>query len=95
MAGITAHLERRCGAWNVRAVFILAPPGKLSNSKCGEISPKVMAMIIRNALTPLVAMLVSRAAGAIEPIETDSTRPVAASKRLKPGSCRYPIDYLS
>src|SRR5882762_5058886 len=32
-----------------------------------------------------VAMLVSRAAGAVGPIETSSTRPVAALNRKKPG----------
>jgi hypothetical protein len=34
-----------------------------ANSMRGRISLKVMAMIIRNAVAPLVAMLVSRAAG--------------------------------
>jgi hypothetical protein len=51
----------------------------------GRISPKVMAMMIRNAVAPFVAMLVSRAAGALGPIETNSTRPVAALNRKKPG----------
>ena len=51
----------------------------------GRISPKVIAMMTRNAVTPLVAMLVSRAAGAVGPIETNSTRPVAALNRKKPG----------
>ena len=41
----------------------------------GSINPKVMAMMIRNAVAPLVAMLVSRAAGALGPIETNSTGP--------------------
>jgi hypothetical protein len=35
-----------------------------------RISPKVMAMMIRNAVARLVAMLVNRAAGAVGPIET-------------------------
>ncbi len=47
----------------------------------GRISPKVMAMMIRNAVARLVAMLVNRAAGAVDPIETNSTRPVAALDR--------------
>jgi hypothetical protein len=51
----------------------------------GAISPKVMAMMIRNAVAPLAAMLVSRAAGDLGPIETNSTRPVAALNRKKPG----------
>ena len=42
-------------------------------------------MMIRNAVAPLVAMLISRAAGAPGPIETNSTRPVAALNRKKPG----------
>jgi hypothetical protein len=53
---------------------------KLSNSRRGRISPKIMAMMIRNAVTPLVPMLVRRA-GAPDPIETNSTRPVAALNR--------------
>jgi hypothetical protein len=40
-----------------------------SNNMRGRISPKVMAMMIRNAVTPLVAMLTRRAAGAVGPIE--------------------------
>src|ERR1700730_15387973 len=51
----------------------------------GRIRPKDMAMIIRNAVAPLVAMLVRRAGGAVGPIETNSTRPVAAVNRKKPG----------
>ena len=51
----------------------------------GRISPKVMAMMIRKAVAPLVTMLVSRAAGALGPIETNSTSPVAALNRKKPG----------
>jgi hypothetical protein len=51
----------------------------------GRINPKVMAMMIRNAVAPLVAMLVSRAAGALGPIETNSTRPAAALNSKKPG----------
>src|SRR6202162_2764017 len=51
----------------------------------GRISPKVMAMMIRNAVAAFVAMLVSKAAGALGPIETNSTRPVAALNRKKPG----------
>jgi hypothetical protein len=52
MAGITALLERRCGAWNVRAVFILAWAASSRTAGAGRISPKVMAMMIRNAVTP-------------------------------------------
>jgi hypothetical protein len=44
-----------------------------------------MAMMIRNAVASLVAMLVGSAAGALGPIETNSTRPVAALNRKKPG----------
>src|SRR5258708_32818571 len=51
----------------------------------GRIRPRVMAMMIRNAVTLLVAMVVSRAAGALRPIETNSTRAVAALNRKKPG----------
>jgi hypothetical protein len=51
----------------------------------GRVSPKVMAIMIRNAVALFVAMLVSRAAGALGPIETNSTRPVAALNRKKPG----------
>src|ERR1700730_1744205 len=51
----------------------------------GRISPKVIAMMIRNAVVLLLTMLVSRAAGAPGPIETNSTRPVAALNRKKPG----------
>src|SRR3981189_2317546 len=51
----------------------------------GTVSPKVMAMMIRNAVAPLAAMLVSRSAGALGPIETNSARPVAALNRKKPG----------
>jgi hypothetical protein len=54
----------------------------------GRISPKVMAMIISNAVAPLVATLVSRAAGALGPIETNSTRPIAALNRKKPARQR-------
>src|SRR6266436_5804444 len=56
-----------------------------SNSMRGRISPKVMAMMMRNAVAPFVTTLVSRAAGALGPIETSSTRPVAALNRKKPG----------
>jgi hypothetical protein len=52
----------------------------------GRISPKVMAVTIRNAVAPFVAMLVSRVAGALGLIETNSTRPVAALNRKKPGT---------
>jgi hypothetical protein len=44
-----------------------------------------MAMMIRNAVVPFAAMLASRAAGALGPIETNSTRLVAALNRKKPG----------
>src|SRR6266436_9797745 len=56
-----------------------------SNSMRGRIRPKVMAMMIINAVAPLVTMLVRRAGGAVGPIETNSTRPVAALNRKKPG----------
>jgi hypothetical protein len=49
----------------------------------GRISPKVIAMIIRNAVAPFVTMLVSRAAGAPGPIATNSTSPVAVAKQEK------------
>jgi hypothetical protein len=39
----------------------------------GRISPNVMAMMIRNAVAPFAATLVSRAVGAVGPIETNST----------------------
>src|ERR1700682_1056263 len=39
----------------------------------------------QKCVAPLVAMLVSRAAGAVGPIETSSTRSVAALNRKKPG----------
>ena len=42
-------------------------------------------MMIRNAVTQFVAMPVRRAAGALGPIEINSTRPVAALNRKKPG----------
>jgi hypothetical protein len=51
----------------------------------GRISPKVMAMMTRKAVAPLAAMFVNRVAGALGPIETNSTRPVAALNRKKPG----------
>jgi hypothetical protein len=57
----------------------------------GKLSSKVMVIIIRNALmirnavAPFMAMLVSRAAGALSPIETNSTRSVAPLNRKKPG----------
>lgn len=51
----------------------------------GNISPKVMAMMIRKAVGLFAAMLVSRAAGALGPIETNSTKPAAALNRKKPG----------
>jgi hypothetical protein len=44
----------------------------------GRISPKVMAVMIRNAVALLVTMLVSRAAGAVGAIATNTRRPVAA-----------------
>src|SRR3984893_14030404 len=52
-----------------------------SNSMRGRISPKAMAMMIRNAVAPFAAMPISRAAGALGPIETNSTTPVAALNR--------------
>ena len=52
----------------------------------GRISPKVMATMIRNAVAPFtLAMFVSRAAGALGPIETNSDEAVAALNRKKPG----------
>src|SRR5258708_16470244 len=56
-----------------------------SSSMRGRINPKVMAMMIRNAVAPFVTMLVRRAGGALGPIDTNSTRPVAALNRKKPG----------
>src|ERR1700730_9516397 len=56
-----------------------------SNSMRGRISPKAMAMMIRTAMAPFASMLVSRVAGALGPIETNSTKPVAALNRKKPG----------
>jgi len=71
------------------AAFYAGAGNTRSNSMRGRISPKVMAMMIRNAVAPFVAMLVSRAAGALGPIETNSTRPVAALKQGKsPASMR-------
>jgi len=43
-------------------------------------------VMIRNAVAPLVTMLVSKAAGAFGPIETNSARPVAALNRKSPAS---------
>jgi hypothetical protein len=40
-----------------------------------RISPKVIAMMIRNAVTPFAAMLISGAAGGLDPIETNLTTP--------------------
>ena len=60
----------------------------------GRISPKVMAMMIRKAVAPFAAMLVSRAAGALGPIETNSTKPVAALNRKKPGNARHGLQEL-
>jgi uncharacterized phage infection (PIP) family protein YhgE len=62
--------------------FHIGVGSKLSNSRRGRINPKFMAITIINAVTPLVTMLVSRA-GAPDPIETNSTRPVAALNRKK------------
>ena len=42
-----------------------------ANSMRGRINPKAMAMMIRTAMAPFAAMLVSRAAGALGPIETN------------------------
>jgi hypothetical protein len=56
-----------------------------SNSMRGRINPKVIAVMIRNAVVPFVKMLISRAGGAPGPIETNSTRPVAALNRKNPG----------
>jgi hypothetical protein len=47
----------------------------------GRISPKVMAKMIRNAVAPFAAVLVGRAADALGPIETNSTKPAAALSR--------------
>ena len=56
----------------------------------GRISPKVMAKMIRNAVAPFAAVLVGRAADALGPIETNSTKPAAALCRKKQGKlCRY------
>jgi hypothetical protein len=60
----------------------------------GRISPKVIAMMIRNAVAQFVAMPVSRAAGALGPIETNSTRPVAALNKKKPGNARHGLQEL-
>jgi hypothetical protein len=65
-------------------LFMLARAVR-SNSMRRRISPKVRAMMIRNAVAPSVTMLVSEAAGALGPIETNSTRPAAALKGKKPG----------
>jgi hypothetical protein len=49
----------------------------------GKISPKIMAVMIRNDVAPFVTMLVSRAAGAPGPIATHSTCRVAVVKQEK------------
>jgi hypothetical protein len=49
----------------------------------GKISPKIMAVMIRNDVAPFVTMLVSRAADALGAIEPNSTRPVAVVKQEK------------
>jgi hypothetical protein len=58
---------------------------KRSNSMRGRINPKVMAMMIRNAVAPFAAMVVSRLAGAAGPIETNSMTHLAAWNRKKSG----------
>jgi hypothetical protein len=50
-----------------------------------RINPKVMAMMIRNAVAPFAAMVVSRLAGAAGPIETNSMTHLAAWNRKKSG----------
>jgi hypothetical protein len=52
----------------------------------GRISPKVMVMMIRNAVAPFVAMLVSRAAGALGPIKTALLHAIAETtgKAVRP-----------
>src|ERR1051325_12213454 len=47
----------------------------------GRVNPKVMA----SAVAPFAAMSVSRFTGVRPPMETNSTRALAASKRKKPG----------
>jgi hypothetical protein len=42
-----------------------------SNSMRGRISPKVMAVMIRNAVAPLVTMLISR-----RPVRSARSRPI-------------------
>jgi len=44
-----------------------------------------MARITRNAVVPFTTTLVSRTAGARGPIETNSTRALAAWNKKKPG----------
>jgi hypothetical protein len=51
-----------------------------SNSMRGRISPKVTAMIIRDAVAPLVAMLVST-------VETASTLPMSTPSGLAGTIC--------
>jgi hypothetical protein len=51
----------------------------------GRINPRVMAMMTRKAVAPLAAMVVNRIAGALGPIDTNSTTALAARNRKKPG----------
>ena len=51
----------------------------------GRTSPKVMAMMIRNAVAPFATMIVKRTIGACGVVATNSTGPVAALDRKKPG----------
>jgi hypothetical protein len=45
----------------------------------GRISPKVLAMMIRNAVAPLVAMLTRRAAGAVGPTICEMNAPSSST----------------
>jgi hypothetical protein len=61
MAGVTALLERRCGAWNVRAAFHIGVDSKLSNSRCGEDQPEGHGHDDQKCRDAAVKRLVSRA----------------------------------
>jgi hypothetical protein len=58
MVVVTALLERRCGAWNVHAVFVLAWIASASTSGAGG-PLEVVAVTITNDVAPFVTTLIS------------------------------------
>jgi hypothetical protein len=64
-------------------LFVLVQAIRGSISTRGKISPKVMAMMIRNAVAPFAAMVVGEAGGVLGMIDVEALSPSFLSQGLR------------